>query len=198
MSTGYTAVIGEKEDVSFREFALKCSRAFGALVEMRDEPMDAPIPSEFKPSSYHKDEFAKACKAFYGSMGMRNDEAERLANKDYVSQLESHAEYVEKNRALSVKYGGMLAKVAKWQSPSSDHDNYRDFMISQSEESLQHDCGYEHEAPKKLTGAEYRSNLVERAKRDMGYHKKEFASEVKRAKERAKWVQDLVSSLPKD
>ncbi len=198
MATGYTAIIGEKEDVSFREFALKCSRAFGALVEMRDEPMDAPIPSEFKPSSYHKDVFAKACKAFYGTIGMRNDEAERLANENYVSQLESHSEYIQKDKNLSVKYGGMLAKVAKWQSPSSDHDSYRDFMISQLEESLQHDCGYNHDAPKKMTGAEYRSNLVESAKRDMDYHKKEFAEEVKRAKGRTKWVQDLVTNLPKD
>ena len=195
MPTGYTADIGKKENVSFREFALKCSRAFGALVEMRDEPMDAPIPSEFKPSSYHKDEFAEACKVFYGSVGMRNDEAERLANEDYVSQLESYAEDVEKDRALAVKYGRMLAKVAKWQSPSPDHDNYRNFMISQLEKSLQDDCGYEHEAPKKLTGAEYRSNLVEEAKRDMDYHKKEFVEEVKRAKERTKWVQNLMRSL---
>ena len=130
---------------------------------MRDEP-NASIPSEFKPNSYHKDKFAKACKTFYRTMGMRNNEAEKLANEDYVSQFESYAESVEENRALAVKYGGMLAKIAKWQSPSPDHDNYRDLMISQLEESLQSDCGCEHDAPKKITGAEYRSNLVERAR----------------------------------
>ena len=198
MPTGYTAIIGEKDDVSFREFALRCSRAFGALIELRDDPMDAEIPTEFKPSSYHKEAFGKACKQFYGSMGIRNDEAERLANETYVSQLESNSKYTQEKKELAVKYGRMLANVAKWQSPGEEHDNSRKFMISQLEESLNSDCGYNSDAPRKITGAEYREMLVENAKRDMDYHKKEFAKEVTRAKGRTKWVQDLMGSLPQE
>ena len=51
MPTGYTAKIADGQ--TFEEFILSCARAFGALVEMRDEPADAPIPEEFKPSAYH-------------------------------------------------------------------------------------------------------------------------------------------------
>ena len=60
MPTGYTAAI--KDGISFNEYALSCARAFGALIMMRDEPADAPIPDEFKPSDYHfkKIEEAKA------------------------------------------------------------------------------------------------------------------------------------------
>jgi hypothetical protein len=51
MPTGYTSYIGE--GIEFKDWVLKCSRAFGALIEMRDESTDAQIPEAFEPSSYH-------------------------------------------------------------------------------------------------------------------------------------------------
>ena len=45
MPTGYTAGILEGE--TFEQYALQCAKAFGALVMMRDEPSDAPIPDQF-------------------------------------------------------------------------------------------------------------------------------------------------------
>ena len=55
MPTGYTAVIQDNLDISMKDFALVCARAFGACVMMRDEPFDTPIPEEFVPDTYHTD-----------------------------------------------------------------------------------------------------------------------------------------------
>lgn len=195
MATGYTAKVKEQDDVPLREYALDCARAFGALITMRDEPMNAEIPEELEISSYHKKALGKASKEFYNAIGMRNDEAERLANEAYVGNLESHGESLKENKETSFRYGKMLAKVARWQSPSEDHDSYREFMISQLEDSLSFDCGHSSYMPKKQTGAEYRATLVKDAKWSMDYHKKNFAEEVKRTKRRTKWVQDLRDSL---
>ena len=52
MPTGYTATLMEKGQ-TFQEFIMGCARAFGALIEMRDSPNDAPIPDKFEPSDYH-------------------------------------------------------------------------------------------------------------------------------------------------
>ncbi len=52
MPTGYTAILMEKGQ-TFQEFIMGCARAFGALIEMRDSPNDAPIPDKFEPSDYH-------------------------------------------------------------------------------------------------------------------------------------------------
>ena len=41
MPTGYTSKIGD--DQSFKDFALRCARNFGANILMRDDPMDAEI-----------------------------------------------------------------------------------------------------------------------------------------------------------
>lgn len=60
MATGYTYELIDKPETTFEAFALRCSRAFGALIEMREESADAPIPTEIKPSTYHLDALRKA------------------------------------------------------------------------------------------------------------------------------------------
>lgn len=57
MPTGYTWDI--KDEITFEQFIMNCARAFGALVEMRDEPRDKKIPDELKPSDYHNKELSK-------------------------------------------------------------------------------------------------------------------------------------------
>ena len=58
MATGYTHSI--KNDITFEQFALLCARAFGACIEMRDDPTDKPIPKKFKVDSYHAKELKEA------------------------------------------------------------------------------------------------------------------------------------------
>ena len=60
MVTRYTAIVGEKDDVSLRDFTLRCARRMGALVIMGDQPLDKKIPEEFVPSSYHSESLEKA------------------------------------------------------------------------------------------------------------------------------------------
>lgn len=57
MPTGYTANI--KNGITFEEFALDCARNFGALIIMRDEPKDAPIPEQFEASKHHEEATSK-------------------------------------------------------------------------------------------------------------------------------------------
>jgi hypothetical protein len=59
--TGYVHHMVEKNQ-TFPQFAMSCARAFGALIEMRDEGMDAKIPDEIKPEPYHKKAAAEARK----------------------------------------------------------------------------------------------------------------------------------------
>ena len=47
MPTGYTCQI--ETGITFEQFALNCSRAFGALSNMRDDPSGTPIPNKIKP-----------------------------------------------------------------------------------------------------------------------------------------------------
>jgi hypothetical protein len=62
MPTGYTAKLYDG-DQKFQDFAMECARAFGALIEMRDEPMNAKIPETFEPSEHHVNGLERAKKA---------------------------------------------------------------------------------------------------------------------------------------
>lgn len=52
MPTGYTADL--TLDTPFERFAMRCARAMGACVMMRDDPMDAPIPDKWEPDDYYR------------------------------------------------------------------------------------------------------------------------------------------------
>jgi hypothetical protein len=51
MPTGYTDCVRSGEVTEFADFAMKCARAFGACIEMRDEPSGTPIPEAFEPEA---------------------------------------------------------------------------------------------------------------------------------------------------
>ena len=60
MPTGYTASVADGRVTEFAPFALQCARAMGALIMMRDEPHDAPIPERFEASDYYSKSLAEA------------------------------------------------------------------------------------------------------------------------------------------
>jgi hypothetical protein len=195
MPTGYTSILREREDISFKDFTLRCARAFGALVTMRDESLDAEIPTEFEPSDYHKKEFKKACVEYYKALKMSITYAKRKARLVYVEQVESYAKSRQEDQKTAVAYGKMLANTAKWQAPTEEHNGLRNFMIDQLEESIKFDCDYPNEMPVQMSGYEYNSQLIEKARWSMEYHKKEYSAEIRRCKKRTNWLNDLRKSL---
>jgi len=56
MPTGYTYPVQDGKITELRDFALLCTRGFGALIMMRDEPMDAPIPETLGANTQYHDE----------------------------------------------------------------------------------------------------------------------------------------------
>lgn len=63
MPTGYTDALYEGEDVSFEQFVWRCARGMGALVTMRDDPPDTPIPMRFVPQTAYYDRELEAARA---------------------------------------------------------------------------------------------------------------------------------------
>ena len=63
MPTGYTEDIYNGKDVTFKDFALKCARAFGACVHQRDDDANDP-PKLREPNTGYYEERLKKAKAF--------------------------------------------------------------------------------------------------------------------------------------
>lgn len=196
MPTGYTAAIAD--GISFRDFALRCARAFGALVTMRDDPMDAPI-HDFVPADYHSKALAKARTRLAELNRMTLDGAEQAAQEEYDEAARSRAESIAKDRALSEAYGAMRRQVEAWNPPTADHVGLKDFMLKQIDESIRFDsmADYYRENPiKRIQAAEWLEKQRTSAMWDIEYHAKEHAAEVARVESRNAWVEALRESLP--
>jgi len=194
MPTGYTLDLYDGRDITFEEFVLKCARAFGVLIDMRDEPIDAPIPERFEPSDYHLKELEKAKKRLKEIKKWDEEKAEQEAERAYREALKEREEFIKKNKLIRKRYEDMLSKVQKWKPPTIEHESLKQFMIQQLVESIEYDC-FIPEMPQRLSGEEYKEQQIKKALSDIDYHEREYAEEVNRVYERNKWLLSLRESL---
>jgi len=194
MPSGYTSDIYDGKPISLKEFAIKCAHAFEALIMLRDDGLDAPVPDSFDAGDYHQKRLKEANEALKEAETMTDGEASVLANQAFDAAMESYRQQQENTRAMADRYNAMLARVAAWTPPTSEHVGLKKFMLEQLTDSKHHDC-YEHYIPVRVFGPVFKANAIERARRDIVYHETEHAKEVKRAQERTDWVRALKASL---
>lgn len=89
MPTGYTADLMEK-GMEFKPFVLQCARAFGALITMRDDSLDAPIPEKFEPDDYHIKKLAEAIQEQKRLQSMTDDEKVSFGIQAREENIVSH------------------------------------------------------------------------------------------------------------
>lgn len=198
MPTGYTADIAK--GISFKQYALNCARAFGALIEMRDEPVGAPIPQEFKPSDYHLKAIKKAEASIAKINAMPAERLQAQANKDYRNERDRYLKAIKDGAKLKAQYESMLAEVVKYKAPSTDHEEFAKFMRDQITGSIEFDCGgsYYQDELRKLSpksGKQWQKDSMRELRDSVNYHHKEHEAEVKRCADRTAWVNQLFSSL---
>ena len=186
MPTGYTAAIAE--GITFEQYAMSCARAFGALVEMRDAPSDAPIPEEFKPSDYHLEALNKANTELKELFSLTPEAVRLKAKQAHEKSVAYHTAGRAKQEELKLKYEAMLAKAQAYIPPSPDHDGLKEFMVRQIEESIQFDCQSSYHADEW-----FQSERV-RIKGAIKHHKKGYADDVARTKSRNEWIRKLRAS----
>jgi hypothetical protein len=194
MPTGYTHAVCDGRVTEFPEFAMSCARAFGALITMRDDPMDAAIPEEIKPETqYYDDRIAADMKRMGEIQAMTMEQANTEALEEHRKALSSRAKYLADKEAEASRLNAMLAKVRAWEPPTPDHAEMKKFMIDQLTISLPGD--YAPAIPALLDGPTWRQKEIDRLADAVVYAKKERDKEIERAKGRTEWVKALRASL---
>jgi hypothetical protein len=194
MPTGYTQDLyyGEKE-VSFPEFALKCARAFGALIYMRDEPMDAPV-RENTVSSYYRERLDRAERNFADVSSWTMQRAAAEAGKSCRQARDLREQMNAEARERRARFEAMLRQVTEWLPPTSDHADLKRFMAEQLSRAIEDEC-YELPVPEPVTPQEYRSKRLTNAECELAYARKDLAEEKERTVKRNEWLRALRSSL---
>jgi hypothetical protein len=195
MPTGYTNAVRERDNMPFREFALKCARAMGACIMQREEDMDSP-PREVVASTYHADETLKTRAEIARLEAMTPGEIEgaALAADDRYAKL--YAEMSSERKVTQKRYEAMLEQVEAWKAPSPDHEGFKKFMREQLTESISFDCGDLHmDKPKRTPPGEWYKTELARERGNLDYHMQKQAEEVARTADRNKWIRELYASL---
>lgn len=196
MPTGYTVDVIDGKITDLRSFALQCARGMGALIMMRDDPWDAPIPEEgFKPSLYNADRLKEAEAERQRLYNMTDAEADDAAKVEFAEKQAAKQEWLVKRREQRARYQAMIALVEPWErSP----EGLKDFMLEQLRTGMEFDCpegDRYYDEPVEQSGTEWRKAKLERVHKDIMYHAKGDAEERARTDVRNAWIAQLRASL---
>lgn len=200
MPSGYTAGVESGEVTDFATFALTCARAFGALIEMRDEPLDAAIP-EFKPSDYNARRLAETQEELAQLTAMSDDEVRCKMEAEATKRREAAKAGLAKAATVAARYDAMLAKVQAWEPPTKDHVQLKTYMVDQLVQSKNGDCHTDyyrselHHANAPVDVETWRKERIEHLTGNIAYYTKQDAEERVRVAQRNRWVRELRESL---
>lgn len=114
MPTGYTVEVTDGTVTELRPFIMKLARGMGALVTMRDHPMDAEIPEKFEPSDYHKVKLAEAQEEI-NFWNLKTDQDFTEAYEEYKKEIrESLENRLKANEKIKENHTKMIEKVLAW------------------------------------------------------------------------------------
>jgi len=198
MPTGYTSKIYDgTEKYDWKDFIITCARAFGATVEMRDEPLDVKIPDEFTPNTYYKDSLKKSQDKLEYYKNMTLEIADKLAQKEYEHEIKSDIKYSKKQEELRQRYQEVKNDIDKWNPPTIEHNGLKEFAIKQLNESINWDCcgSYKNDNVVKKSAQEYIDYHIKDCLKDIENYTKKWNEEVERCKEGSLWVRQLKDSL---
>lgn len=194
MPTGYTYNVVDGKLTEFPAFAMQCARAFGALITMRDDDADAPIPDEIKPNcSYHDERLASSKLELRKVQAMTNAEAAAAAETSHAEALKHRADYLAQQNLEAERLNAMLAKVRAWHPPTPDHTRMKDFMIEQLTISMP--GTYAPAIPELLDGPTWRQRQIDKLSNDVVRYQTEINKEIERAAGRTEWLKKLRASL---
>ena len=197
MPTGYTADVQNGKITEFKDFAMQCARAFGALVMMRDDPSDAQIPERFEPQTKYYDDKIAECEARLAALKAMSPEEVREASLDaHAKAMERWYERKQERDLHRHRYESMLAKVRAWHPPTPDHAELASFMIRQLQESIDFDTsgGFDEE-PVTPAGEAWRAAEIRETESTLNYAIKHRAEEIARTADRNEWLAALRASL---
>lgn len=196
MPTGYTAGVQDGSITSFPEYAMRCARAFGALVLMRDDPLDAPIPESFPPSDYAIQSVQTTEIELGRLLLLSSDEADTGAREAHEASVRHRDEYRAKRKRERERYEAMLAMVKAWKPPSADHEGLAKFMVEQLTQSIDFDCGdYEPTVEPLLSGTDWQAQQIAQVSQRLERARQSLHEEENRARGRTKWLRELRESL---
>lgn len=185
MPTGYTTDVCDGKVTELAPFIRGCARGF--MLDLRDEPRDAPLPRESKAQDfsvkYHADKRAEALDEIHRLHGLTSAQSEAEAVAAYDAEMTAFQAREAKNTAIRLRYDDMLAKVKAWDCPPA-MSNIKDFAIEQLTEAREFDAPGPnpkyYPMPERQSGPDWYAARIAELQRQVEYHSSESAKAADR------------------
>ncbi len=206
MPTGYTAGIIDGKITTFEQFATQCSRAFGATIHMRDNPLDSPYEPR-TPSEYYVNSL-QSQREKLEEMKTMTDEA---IVQDFVNLLNDSLKYhereLEKTKVNLGRLNSIMESAKSWVPPTEDHEGVRDYMIDQLEITIKADGDPSYHVNKIVQAKKeleegidpkvYREEKIKEIEDRISYYGAEVQKELERCKQSNDWMDKFLESIKK-
>lgn len=198
MPTGYTASIEDGAITNAKDFILLCTRAFGVAMEIRDEPLSTPTPTEFKPNiKYHKEQLEKELAEMDRLLNISDEDFHKEMVELRENAIKSATKRLKSSQELDAKYEAILKDIKAW-DPPEEYKELKDFAIKQIEISRP-DLEWQKKHIEKCMIEDpddfAKKDLLDSCKWSIEYHQKEIKDEIDRAEAKTKFMKDLIESL---
>lgn len=188
MPTGYTAGVSDGTITTLEQFALTCARAFGSLILMRDDPLDADIP-EFEPNTHSQEQADADTEEMKRVVAMNASECHDAAVKEYEDGAKAVVECFARKEGIRKRYEAMLELARAYTPPTKDHVGLAEFMVQQLAESIDFDCSAGGVSqPERKEADVWRDQRLARLAESIERHQKSQKEEVERTDQRNEWV----------
>lgn len=191
MPTGYTHII-EERDVTFAEFAKRCLRAMGATIDMRDDPMDAPLRLP-EVCDYRTERMAELQQRLAAAQARTPEESAAAARADYEEETRRYTDRLAKYKTSHERYLNMISQVQGWKPPTADHENLKRFMLDQLHMSV--DCLYRPTKPEEQSAEEFTAAQIDNLLESLEYDRKYAKDEAHRVAGRRQYILDFLTSI---
>lgn len=199
MTTAYMSIIEEKEDLTLREFVLRCARVCAAMSHVSDSSLSSDLPPRVADTSYCEKELSM----LVHERGRLADLSEEEVRLEVLTRYERACKYraasLAHSQLLRERYARMLGLVTDWAPPSEAHSDLKRFMRMQIIDSAEMLVSAESfPAPKLEDVRDYRTRQLAQVENEISYYRWRIAEERSRAERSNAWIRELLASLPEE
>lgn len=206
MPTGYTAGIIDGEITTFEQFATQCTRAFGATIHMRDNPLDSPYEPR-TPSEYYVNSLQSQREKLEETKTMTDEAIVQDFENLLKDSLEYHERELEKTKVNLGRLNSIMESAKSWVPPTEDHEGVRDYMIDQLEITIKADGDPSYHVNKIVQAKKeleegidpkvYREEKIKEIEDRISYYEGEVQKELERCKQSNDWMDKFLESIKK-
>lgn len=122
------------------------------------------------------------------------DQKEAAFEEHKRAVIEKRSDWEAQRLAQNALFESMIARLEKWEPPTSSHASLKKFMRDQLEISI---CRTAHERPVfPSTADEWHTRMIKKAAENLEYARAQLQQEKRRVEQRNEWVAALKAGLP--